>query len=93
MNDATQNAIEIATLKGKVTAVRAEMKTMQAQNESALDRNNAALDRFRADVANWKTSMEQRDKDNADRIAAHQRWGIGLVLICTGVIIAAVALL
>ncbi len=93
MNDTTQNAIEIATLKGEVKAVRAEMKTMQAQNESALDRNNAALDRFRADVANWKTSMEQRDKDNADRIAAHQRWVFGLVLICTGVIIAAVALL
>ena len=83
MNDTTQNAIEIATLKG------AEMKTMSAPNESARDRNNAARDRFRADVANWKTSMEQRDTDNADRIAAHQRRVLGLVLIWTGVFIAA----
>ncbi len=52
------------------------MNTKQAETESALDR-------LRADMADWKTDMARRDKDNL-------RWQIGLwvaAVVILGVII------
>jgi len=52
---------------------------LEERMETQLAKNESAIDRLRAD-------MEKRDKEN-------QRWIIGLVLACTGIIVAAVALL
>jgi len=62
------------------------MGTMKAEYESALDRSNAAFERLRADMADWKTDMAKRDKDN-------QRWVIGLFVAGIIIIIGAVGFL
>ena len=50
-------------LAKEVAVLRADMNTNYAETESALDR-------LRADMADWKTDMARRDKDNL-------RWTVG----------------
>ncbi len=70
--------LDIHDLARHVAVMEKSMETLKAEQESALDR-------LRADMANWKTDMVKRDKDN-------QRWTITLVLGCTALVIGAVAL-
>ncbi|MCY4292170.1 MAG: hypothetical protein OXC72_10500 [Roseovarius sp.] len=61
--------------------------------EKTLAKNESAIDRLRVDIANSKTDAEKRDKEAIQREKENQRWIIGLVLACTGIVVAAVALL
>ncbi|MCY4207907.1 MAG: hypothetical protein OXD29_08160 [Roseovarius sp.] len=61
--------------------------------EKTLTKNESAIDRLRVDIANSKTDAEKRDKEAIQREKENQRWIIGLVLACTGIVVAAVALL
>ncbi len=57
------SGLDIHDLARQVAVMEKSMETLKAEQESALDR-------LRADMANWKTDMAQRDKDNL-------RWTVG----------------
>ncbi len=66
-------------LAKEVAVLRADMKANYAETESAVDR-------LRADMANWKTDMANRDKSN-------MQWIAGLVLGSAVLVIAVLGLL
>ncbi len=66
-------------LAKEVAVLRADMKANYAEPESAVDR-------LRADMANWKTDMANRDKSN-------MQWIAGLVLGSAVLVIAVLGLL
>ncbi len=70
------SAPDIHVLAKEMAVMEQRMETLKAEQEGALDR-------LRADMANWKTDMAQRDKDNL-------RWSIGLwvaAVVIIGVLI------
>jgi len=41
---------------------RSPLQSMQAECESTLDHSNAVFERLRADMADWKTDIAKREK-------------------------------
>ena len=58
-----------------------------------LAQNESAIDRLRVDIANRDKEAAHREKEAIQREKENQRWMIGFVLACTGIVVAAVALL
>jgi len=63
-------APDMHELDKRMIHLEGDMNTMRSDFKAAQSGLEGALERLRADMADWKTDMVKRDKDN-------QRWTVG----------------
>ncbi|MCY4314494.1 MAG: hypothetical protein OXC66_00085 [Roseovarius sp.] len=85
--------MEMNDPKDPIHELDKHLAVLEEKVEKTLAKNESAIDRLRVDIANSKTDAEKRDKEAIQREKENHRWIIGLVLACTGIVVAAVALL